>query len=48
MRRCLIVDVKERVSVSDCLKHAWLQKDFMDVVELSEAFVRLKVYHSSR
>lgn len=46
--RCLVVDVRKRATLEDCLAHPWLSKDFMQVVELVGAFAKLQVYRSSR
>lgn len=48
VRQCLVVDVKERASIQQCLAHPWLSMGRVDVVELVSAFERLKVYRSSR
>ncbi|KAJ1487746.1 kinase-like domain-containing protein, partial [Baffinella frigidus] len=47
--KCLVVDVAERATVDECLAHPWLSMDTQrDVVELVDAFVKLKMLHSMR
>lgn len=50
VRKCLVVEVDDRASIDDCLRHPWVTGGEFggEVVELNEAFMRLKVYHTSR